>query len=193
MIEHLDGQTYPQLWVRQNPLTSAQIRPLFVHRSCHERPLRFLTENRALALSNAIRYRGSIGVGCSGSRVVAERTPKKSNDINDLAPDRARSSAGEHHVDIVGVTGSIPVAPTIREVFVRLGLIQLKHCCGTVFARCRHAFRTSDFDRSRPTRPSKTGRKERGFFGVWRAPLPANQAWLHQNRRRRTPNTRRRP
>ena len=27
--------------------------------------------------------------------------------------DRARSSAGEHYVDIVGVTGSIPVAPTI--------------------------------------------------------------------------------
>ena len=26
---------------------------------------------------------------------------------------RARSSAGEHYVDIVGVTGSIPVAPTI--------------------------------------------------------------------------------
>src|SRR5436853_3203621 len=25
---------------------------------------------------------------------------------------RARSSAGEHYVDIVGVTGSIPVAPT---------------------------------------------------------------------------------
>src|SRR5271165_3804250 len=27
---------------------------------------------------------------------------------------RARSSAGEHYVDIVGVTGSIPVAPTTR-------------------------------------------------------------------------------
>ena len=27
---------------------------------------------------------------------------------------RARSSAGEHYVDIVGVTGSIPVAPTIH-------------------------------------------------------------------------------
>jgi hypothetical protein len=26
----------------------------------------------------------------------------------------ARSSAGEHYVDIVGVTGSIPVAPTIK-------------------------------------------------------------------------------
>ena len=29
---------------------------------------------------------------------------------------RARSSAGEHYVDIVGVTGSIPVAPTIFSV-----------------------------------------------------------------------------
>ena len=29
---------------------------------------------------------------------------------------RARSSAGEHYVDIVGVTGSIPVAPTIFRV-----------------------------------------------------------------------------
>jgi hypothetical protein len=27
----------------------------------------------------------------------------------------ARSSAGEHYVDIVGVTGSIPVAPTISN------------------------------------------------------------------------------
>src|SRR5690606_26585967 len=27
----------------------------------------------------------------------------------------ARSSAGEHYVDIVGVTGSIPVAPTIFQ------------------------------------------------------------------------------
>ena len=26
--------------------------------------------------------------------------------------DRARSSAGEHYLDMVGVTGSIPVAPT---------------------------------------------------------------------------------
>ena len=33
---------------------------------------------------------------------------------------RARSSAGEHYVDIVGVTGSIPVAPTIRNAHLRL-------------------------------------------------------------------------
>jgi hypothetical protein len=28
---------------------------------------------------------------------------------------RARSSAGEHYLDMVGVTGSIPVVPTIRS------------------------------------------------------------------------------
>ena len=28
---------------------------------------------------------------------------------------RARSSAGEHYLDMVGVTGSIPVAPTITS------------------------------------------------------------------------------
>src|SRR5579862_2278475 len=31
---------------------------------------------------------------------------------------RARSSAGEHYVDIVGVTGSIPVAPTIPSIVI---------------------------------------------------------------------------
>ena len=31
-------------------------------------------------------------------------------------PGRARSSAGEHHLDTVGVTGSIPVAPTILSI-----------------------------------------------------------------------------
>jgi large subunit ribosomal protein L36 len=30
-----------------------------------------------------------------------------------VAASRARSSAGEHYVDIVGVAGSIPAAPTI--------------------------------------------------------------------------------
>jgi hypothetical protein len=29
---------------------------------------------------------------------------------------RARSSAGEHYVDIVGVAGSIPAAPTILQI-----------------------------------------------------------------------------
>jgi hypothetical protein len=29
--------------------------------------------------------------------------------------DRARSSAGEHYLDMVGVTGSIPVVPTIQS------------------------------------------------------------------------------
>jgi hypothetical protein len=34
--------------------------------------------------------------------------------LRPLAGSGARSSAGEHYVDIVGVTGSIPVAPTIK-------------------------------------------------------------------------------
>ena len=34
----------------------------------------------------------------------------------------ARSSAGEHYVDIVGVTGSIPVAPTTQFVGIELGV-----------------------------------------------------------------------
>jgi hypothetical protein len=39
---------------------------------------------------------------------------------------RAVSSAVEHHVDIVGVTGSIPVSPTIRSDFPKVGLC-LRH------------------------------------------------------------------
>src|SRR5690349_10042689 len=35
---------------------------------------------------------------------------------------RARSSAGEHYVDIVGVTGSIPVAPTSLRLLRKLRL-----------------------------------------------------------------------
>src|SRR5258708_2343848 len=43
------------------------------------------------------------------------RDPRPRNDWY-----RARSSAGEHYLDMVGVTGSIPVAPTsLREL--RLG------------------------------------------------------------------------
>ena len=34
--------------------------------------------------------------------------------INMLLVSGAISSAGEHYIDIVGVTGSIPVSPTIR-------------------------------------------------------------------------------
>src|SRR5690606_34510048 len=37
---------------------------------------------------------------------------------------RARSSAGEHYVDIVGVAGSIPAAPTIQNQIVRRNLSQ---------------------------------------------------------------------
>ena len=38
---------------------------------------------------------------------------------------RALSSAGEHYIDIVGVTGSIPVVPTINQIcyFLLLKLI----------------------------------------------------------------------
>src|SRR5262249_18046185 len=35
-------------------------------------------------------------------------------DIGSTRPNRARSSAVEHYLDTVGVTGSIPVAPTMR-------------------------------------------------------------------------------
>lgn len=34
----------------------------------------------------------------------------------------ARSSAGEHHLDTVGVAGSIPVEPTIHFGFYKLDL-----------------------------------------------------------------------
>src|SRR5437899_11583637 len=62
---------------------------------------------------------------------------------------RARSSAGEHYVDIVGVTGSIPVAPTIYFQRLRTynGAIDLtkpaeweaygKHRVGTRFLTSR--------------------------------------------------------
>ena len=35
--------------------------------------------------------------------------------INMLLVNGAISSAGEHYIDIVGVTGSIPVSPTTRQ------------------------------------------------------------------------------
>ena len=46
------------------------------------------------------------------------------------AGDRARSSAGEHYVDIVGVTGSIPVAPTIilKTLSDRTALASVSPC-----------------------------------------------------------------
>src|ERR1700730_12742443 len=44
----------------------------------------------------------------------------------------ARSSAGEHYVDIVGVTGSIPVAPTILQCDIKeLQSHHLKGMMGT--------------------------------------------------------------
>ena len=48
------------------------------------------------------------GVGLHGRR--AEAIGRTSP--GPIAPVRARSSAGEHYLDMVGVTGSIPVAPT---------------------------------------------------------------------------------
>ena len=48
-------------------------------------------------------------------------------DLDPFRMARARSSAGEHYVDIVGVTGSIPVAPTIY--FNGLGRIRAIHKC----------------------------------------------------------------
>ncbi len=45
---------------------------------------------------------------------------------------RAISSVGEHYIDIVGVTGSIPVSPTILSIFTfphrhSLQAIPLRH------------------------------------------------------------------
>ncbi len=43
----------------------------------------------------------------------APRLYRRSHGSGSVKAARARSSAGEHYVDIVGVTGSIPVAPTM--------------------------------------------------------------------------------
>ena len=46
------------------------------------------------------------------------RLPGAASNAIEAAPPylaRARSSAGEHYLDMVGVTGSIPVAPTIQS------------------------------------------------------------------------------
>jgi hypothetical protein len=47
----------------------------------------------------------------SGPRLPPRRGADKTN--HPLRAGRARSSAGEHYVDIVGVAGSIPAAPTM--------------------------------------------------------------------------------
>src|SRR4051812_8358176 len=57
----------------------------------------------------------SMGIPSLPDRGVSAK-PSPSSDRG-----RARSSAGEHYVDIVGVTGSIPVAPTIPGIVVFLG------------------------------------------------------------------------
>ncbi len=53
----------------------------------------------------------------AGRKTAARRLPEAGNSVKPGAPfaavvARARSSAGEHYLDMVGVTGSIPVAPT---------------------------------------------------------------------------------
>jgi large subunit ribosomal protein L36 len=58
-------------------------------------------------------------------------------------PSRARSSAGEHYVDIVGVTGSIPVAPTIclfareRETRRKTGPMKIRNSLKSLRERHR--------------------------------------------------------
>ena len=49
-----------------------------------------------------------------GLQYRGEQTKKPHLSHTDGYPNRARSSAGEHLVDIEGVTGSIPVVPTIK-------------------------------------------------------------------------------
>ena len=48
-----------------------------------------------------------------GLQYRGEQTKKPHLSCPDGYPNRARSSAGEHLVDIEGVTGSIPVVPTM--------------------------------------------------------------------------------
>ena len=52
---------------------------------------------------------------------------------------RARSSAEEHYLDMVGVTGSIPVAPTIFVDFEYFGIIRQPRYFGAVPLKCFHA------------------------------------------------------
>jgi hypothetical protein len=59
---------------------------------------------------------------------------------------RARSSAGEHYVDIVGVTGSIPVAPTMVSIVYEANRRHQLPMGSTWEA-------TGGNSRSRPTRP----------------------------------------
>ena len=52
--------------------------------------------------------------GDDGDRAIERAFPFRTRPARDPEPPRrTRSSAGEHYVDIVGVTGSIPVASTI--------------------------------------------------------------------------------
>jgi hypothetical protein len=59
----------------------------------------------------------------SNSRQSLNRGPK---------PVRARSSVGEHHIDTVGVVGSIPTVPTMLETLLTPGFF---HLLGTLRER----------------------------------------------------------
>src|SRR5690349_9208159 len=51
----------------------------------------------------------------SAPRILACLPWSRYTDSDPIERFWARSSAGEHYLDMVGVTGSIPVAPTIRS------------------------------------------------------------------------------
>jgi hypothetical protein len=76
----------------------------------------------------------TVGLACLRGAVADIRGDPPSGE-------RARSSAGEHYVDIVGVTGSIPVAPTI---FPTIKSLQSSLLCprlrlgGNVHTRLEH-------------------------------------------------------
>jgi hypothetical protein len=57
---------------------------------------------------------------------------------------RARSSAGEHYLDMVGVTGSIPVAPTISFNDLVKIVLPFILICPTFAQRILFALRSGD-------------------------------------------------
>ena len=81
--------------------------------------------HKALAGDRQSRYTPlHVGGAWIPQRPLQPTTPTRRHDITVTGMVRARSSAGEHYVDIVGVTGSIPVAPTI------LHSVEWVRCCG---------------------------------------------------------------
>ncbi|CAK0739572.1 hypothetical protein WCLP8_1070014 [uncultured Gammaproteobacteria bacterium] len=77
----------------------------------------------------------------------------------------ARSSAVEHYVDIVGVTGSIPVAPTIVKASNLKGLAGLRH----LWVRAHKIFGDA-----RGTLAGRTGVED-----IHPAPVPAPLPYSH--------------